>query len=150
MLSASGRTDDGRDDEMIYMMTRAAGGGTILGGCYQKDNWDPLPDLNLAVRIMDRAVQLCPRLVTGNDGVGKGVSGLDIIRHGVGLRPLRDGGPRIEREELNVDGGVSTIVHNYGHGGYGYQSSYGCAGTAVNLVKEAALEKEKTYSKSKL
>lgn len=35
MFAVSG-TDDG-SDEACYIMSRAAGGGTILGGCYQKD-----------------------------------------------------------------------------------------------------------------
>ena len=34
MFTVSG-TDDG-DDEVSYIMQRAAGGGTILGGTYQK------------------------------------------------------------------------------------------------------------------
>lgn len=100
----------------------------MLGGCYQKGNWDPQVDLNLANRIMKRAVDVCPAL-TG----GKGVEHLDIIRHGVGLRPLRLGGTRLEKEKID---GV-WVVHNYGHGGYGYQSSYGCSQEAVKLVDEA-------------
>jgi len=81
MLSISG-TDDG-DDEACYVMTRAAGGGTILGGCYQKGNWDGNVDPTLAIRIMKRAVKLCPELTNG-----KGMEHLDIVRHGVGLRPV--------------------------------------------------------------
>ncbi len=58
---------------------------------------------------------------------------LSIIRHGVGLRPVREDGPRIEKEQIrNV-----WVVHNYGHGGYGYQTSYGTAKAAVKLVEEA-------------
>ncbi|KAL4919812.1 hypothetical protein BDW62DRAFT_178498 [Aspergillus aurantiobrunneus] len=125
-------TDDG-EDELFYMMGRAAGGGTILGGCYQKHQWDPLPDPNLAVRIMKRAISISPELVAQ----GQGIEGLDIIRHGVGLRPLRDGGPRIEAEKIN---GVK-VVHNYGHGGFGYQASYGCATETVRLVKETLQDK---------
>lgn len=126
MMDLSG-TDDG-DDEACYMMTRAAGGGTILGGSYQKGNWESQVDPSLAVRIMKRAVTVCPSL-TG----GKGIEHLDIIRHGVGLRPVREAGTRIEKEQIN---GVS-VVHNYGAGGAGYQSSYGCAQAAVRLVEEA-------------
>ncbi len=130
MLSFSG-TDDG-EDEACYIMTRAAGGGTILGGCYQKGNWESQPDPNLAVRIMKRAVAACPAL-TG----GKGIEALDVVRHGVGLRPVREGGTRIEKEKV---GGV-WVVHNYGAGGAGYQSSYGCARAAVSLVEEALSER---------
>ncbi|KAL4889462.1 hypothetical protein BDV59DRAFT_195716 [Aspergillus ambiguus] len=125
MVATSG-TDDG-PDELVYMMTRAAGGGTVLGGCYQKHCWDPLPDPNLAVRIMKRAIALWPRLVRP----GQGIEGLDIIRHGAGLRPLREGGVRVEAEMLD---GVQ-VVHNYGHGGFGYQASFGCARDVVALVE---------------
>lgn len=127
MLDISG-TDDG-DGEACYIMTRAAGGGTVLGGSYQKGNWESQPDPNLAVRIMRRAVAVCPELVGGEGGIEK----LDVIRHGVGLRPVREGGTRVEKERI---GGV-WVVHNYGAGGAGYQSSYGCAQAAVKLVKEA-------------
>ena len=126
MMSVSG-TDDG-EDEACYIMTRAAGGGTILGGSYQKDRWESQPDPNLAVRIMKRAVKLCPALTDG-----KGIEHLDVIRHGVGLRPVRDGGARIEKEKIEG----TWVVHNYGAGGAGYQSSYGCAQEAVDLVEEA-------------
>ncbi|OOQ84749.1 D-amino-acid oxidase [Penicillium brasilianum] len=126
MVGISG-TDDG-GDEVCYVMTRAAGGGTVLGGSYQKGNWDSQVDPSLAVRIMKRAVELCPSL-TG----GKGIEHLDIIRHGVGLRPVREGGTRVEKERI----GNTWVVHNYGAGGAGYQSSFGCAQDAVDLVEEA-------------
>ena len=144
MITVSG-TDEA-EDEVMYLMQRAAGkstsassrsnrlirsmagGGTVLGGSYQKGNWESQPDPNLATRIMKRCVELCPEL-TG----GKGIEGLDIIRHWVGLRPLRSDGVRLEKEEID---GV-WVVHNYGHGGFGYQSSYGCAMAAVRLVEDA-------------
>ncbi|EMC91718.1 hypothetical protein BAUCODRAFT_302218 [Baudoinia panamericana UAMH 10762] len=128
MASISG-TDDG-GDEATYIMHRAAGGGCILGGCLQKDNWESQVDPNLAIRIMKRCIELCPKLVPE----GKGIEALSIIRHGVGLRPMRKGGPRVEREVID---GV-PVVHNYGHGGYGYQTSYGAAQAAVALVEEAS------------
>jgi D-amino-acid oxidase len=82
---------------------------------------------------MKRAIAIAPQLVKE----GQGIEGLDIIRHGVGLRPLREGGPRVEKDEV---AGVK-IVHNYGHGGFGYQASFGCAGTAVSLVKQVLQNK---------
>ncbi|RAK79287.1 FAD-dependent oxidoreductase [Aspergillus fijiensis CBS 313.89] len=127
-MAALSGTDDG-EEELCYMMTRAAGGGTILGGCYQQNQWDPLPDPNLAVRIMRRAIAACPELVAE----GQGIEGLDIVRHGVGLRPIRKDGPRVEQESI---GGVA-VVHNYGHGGFGYQASFGCAAEAVQLVQDS-------------
>jgi D-amino-acid oxidase len=126
IFSISG-CDDG-PEEGAYVMTRAAGGGTVLGGSNQKGNWESQFDPNLATRIMKRCVDLCPQL-TG----GKGIEHLDIIRHGVGLRPSREGGARIGKEK--IDG--TWVVHNYGHGGAGYQSSYGCSQAAVKFVEEA-------------
>ena len=83
---------------------------------------------------MKRCVELCPAL-TG----GKGIEALSVIRHGVGLRPMREGGPRVEKEKI---GGL-WVVHQYGHGGYGYQSSYGSAMTAEKLVEGVSREKAK-------
>ncbi|TVY36662.1 D-amino-acid oxidase [Lachnellula subtilissima] len=126
-FSLSG-TDE--SDEGAYIMARAAGGGTVLGGCTQVGSWAGEVDVEMAGRIMGRAVGLCPELVGGKED---GVKGLDVIRHGVGLRPARKGGVRIESEV--VDG--VQVVHNYGHAGAGYQCSFGCAEVAVKLVDEA-------------
>lgn len=119
-------SEDG-PEEIVYTMTRAVGGGTILGGTYAKGNWDANPDPNIANRIMQRVVTAFPQ-ITG----GKGVEGLDVIRHGVGLRPYREGGVRLEKEL--IDG--AWVVHNYGHAGWGYQGSYGTAERVVELVDE--------------
>lgn len=62
---------------------------------------------------------------------------MSVIRHGVGLRPMRKDGPRVEKEKIaNV-----WVVHNYGHGGYGYQSSYGCAAEVERLIESILKEK---------
>ncbi|KAK9449600.1 uncharacterized protein V1518DRAFT_416449 [Limtongia smithiae] len=124
MLSVSG-VSNAANDEITYIMTRP-GGGTILGGCYQQHNWSAEIDPSLAQRIIERAVELCPELV--KDGP------LDIVRHGVGLRPGRVGGPRVELEKLR---GGEKVVHNYGAGGAGYQSSYGMAEHVLELVIQA-------------
>jgi D-amino-acid oxidase len=131
MTSSSG-TDDG-PEEACYVMNRAAGGGCILGGCMQHNNWESQPDPSLAVRIMKRAIDLCPELVPE----GKGIEALSVVRHGVGLRPMRTGSIRVQKEIIS---GV-TVIHNYGHGGYGYQTSYGCAYAVEKLVREALQER---------
>lgn len=69
----------------------------------------------------------------------------DVVRHGVGLRPAREGGVRVEREEVDIaqgnvseDGDRETnrwVVHDYGHAGEGYQMSVGCTQDAVELVE---------------
>lgn len=123
-MAVESGTDDGKD-QATYLMTRAAGGGTILGGTLQVGSWDSQIDLDIASQIMQRAVKLVPALTESDNP-----ENLDIIRHGVGLRPGRDGGVRLEKEKIN---GV-WVVHNYGHAGWGYQGSYGCAEEVVNLT----------------
>jgi D-amino-acid oxidase len=124
MHTTSG-TDDG-DEEALYIMQRAAGGGTIIGGCLQHGRWESQPDPNLAQRIMQRAVDFYPSLVPKTGAVTE----LSVIRHGVGLRPMRKDGPRVEAERI----GGQWVVHNYGHAGYGYQSGWGSAWEAEKLV----------------
>jgi len=126
MVLCSGSTDG--PGEELYIMQRAGGGGTVLGGTYDVGNWETEPDPNVASRIMSRVVKVRPEIASGN-----GIAGLSVIRHAVGLRPARKGGVRLEKETLD---GSTTIVHNYGHGGYGYQSSYGYAAGVVELVSE--------------
>jgi len=126
MTTTSG-TDDG-DEEATYIMQRAVGGGTVLGGCLQHGSWESQPDPNLAQRIMQRSIELCPALAPKTGKVNE----LSIIRHGVGLRPMRNGGPRVEKEKIEG----KWVVHNYGHAGYGYQSGWGSAWEAEKLVLE--------------
>ncbi len=129
-------TDDG-EGESCYGMTRAGGGGVVLGGCSGVGSWDGEVDAELTGRILRRAVGIYPELCSGAgrgggiNGEGKAIEGIDIVRVGVGLRPARVGGVRVEREVID---GV-PVVHNYGHAGAGYQSSVGCAEEAVGLVE---------------
>lgn len=134
MFTISG-VEGGEEGDCCYIMQRAAGGGTILGGTYQHGSWESQPDPNTAVRIMKRAIEICPALVEK----GQGIEGLSVVRHGVGLRPLREDGVRIEKEK--IDG--TWVVHNYGHGGYGYQTSYACSQGAMDLVDEVLSPKAK-------
>ncbi|KAJ5204989.1 uncharacterized protein N7498_005868 [Penicillium cinerascens] len=126
----------GRDGKRLgYCMTRAAGGGTILGGCFQTDNVESTADFNLASQFMKTVVDLCPSIVKP----GQGIEGLKIIRHGVGLRPMRRDGPRIELDDQN-----KTIIHCYGHGSYGYQTSWASAERVVKLVRETEQAQQPT------
>ena len=128
MYAVSGT--DGPADDRDYQMMRAAGGGTVLGGCSQEGSWDGQVDLDLAERIKQRAIKACPALIAGKDS--SGTEGLSVIRHGVGLRPARHGGPRIELETFS---GLE-LVHCYGHAGAGYQQSYGSAVEVLSLLEQ--------------
>lgn len=58
-----------------------------------------------------------------------------------GLRPSREGGPRVERSELTAaDGSRRPVVHNYGAGGTGFQAGYGMATDVVDTVQDVLTE----------
>ncbi|KAJ9157712.1 putative D-amino acid oxidase [Pleurostoma richardsiae] len=108
------------DSDTTYVFPRHPSGGVILGGCRVDNDWNGEPDLGFAEDIKKRCCALAPELGKPED--------LKVIYHAVGLRPSRKGGPRVEPE--TIDG--KLVVHNYGAGGAGYQSSWGTAKHAVD------------------
>ncbi|KAF3993249.1 hypothetical protein FT663_00523 [Candidozyma haemuli var. vulneris] len=114
-------------NEMLYMFPRKEG-GTIIGGSFLQENWDPQEDKALSVKISQRAVAFAPEII---DPAKNNPNFLDVVQVNVGLRPFRDGGMRIE-----VDTRRKWLIHNYGAGGGGYQGSYGFAKRVVELAAQ--------------
>ncbi|GAA5978430.1 hypothetical protein JCM5350_001164 [Sporobolomyces pararoseus] len=114
-------------------------GLVVLGGCAEKDNWDPKPREDMSRRIKTRCLALCPELLAPSKRENGTIDDLEVVEEAVGLRPTREGGIRLEVEEVAKEGsgGKIKVVHHYGHGGYGYQSSWGSAEAAVDLVDKA-------------
>lgn len=113
-----------------------------MGGCYELDNFDSKVDPQLAARFLKTCVAFCPGLVKPNEGV----EGLEIIRHGVGLRPVRKTGVRIEKEKSNSNG--PAIIYCYGHGGWGYQTSWASADMVYQMVEETESSRQPTIKGS--
>ncbi|KAG0183173.1 hypothetical protein DFQ29_009249 [Apophysomyces sp. BC1021] len=89
-------------------------------------------DLNKAKETMERITALCPELTNG-----KSINELDVVAHVVGMNGRRQGGPRVDNEFIKTPSGKRIlIIHNYGHAGSGYQSSWGSSKHAVRLVEE--------------
>lgn len=62
---------------------------------------------------------------------------MEILAAFSGLRPSREGGARVERTSIQLDGSRSGIlVHNYGAGGTGFQAGLGMAHDAVSTIEE--------------
>jgi len=64
----------------------------------------------------------------------------EILAAFAGLRPSREGGARVDREEIVVDGRRRPLVHNYGAGGTGFQAGFGMALDSVALVDDVLWE----------
>ncbi|GAA6006420.1 hypothetical protein JCM11491_004950 [Sporobolomyces phaffii] len=115
-------------------------GLVVLGGCAEKDNWDPKPREDMARQIKTRCLALCPELLPPSKRGTGTIDDLEVVEEAVGLRPTREGGIRLEVEEVAREGEperMIKVVHHYGHGGYGFQSSFGSAEAAVELVDSA-------------
>ena len=92
----------------------------VLGGSFDVGRGDTDPDPAEAAAIVERCTELVPRL-----------AGAKVLADRIGLRPVRRGGPRVEREDT-PDG--RRIVHAYGHGGAGMTLSWGCADEVTRLA----------------
>ena len=86
----------------------------IVGGTDDEGDWSRTPSPETAREILARAVRLVPEL-----------EGAKVLRHKVGLRPVRPA-VRVERR--------GPVVHCYGHGGAGVTLSWGTADEVVGLV----------------
>ncbi|MEV7268817.1 FAD-dependent oxidoreductase [Streptomyces bacillaris] len=95
-------------------------GRLVLGGTARADDERPEPDAAVAREIVAR----CAR-------VRSEIADARVLGHRVGLRPVREGGVRIEVGALP---GGGLLVHNYGHGGAGVTVAWGCARAAAALV----------------
>jgi len=115
------------DGYSAYCIPRPGSGSTILGGTKQVGNWQEAVDPATTRLILERCSYIIPELMTGADG------GFEVISVQCGLRPGREGGPRMEKETVGGD----KVVHAYGHAGGGYQNSIGSARLVVKLVKES-------------
>ncbi|KAL6408917.1 d-amino acid [Ilyonectria robusta] len=123
------------DNDTTYVFQRPLAGGIVLGGCREDGNWDGKANPDFAKDIMKRCCALAPELGRPED--------LKVIKHGVGLRPNRKGGPRIEIEKRQK----GFVVHNYGASGAGYQASWGMAEHGVKLLIESLEKGASTVSK---
>ncbi|MEV8049810.1 FAD-dependent oxidoreductase [Streptomyces bacillaris] len=95
-------------------------GRLVLGGTARADDERPEPDAAVAREIVARCTRVRPEIADAR-----------VLGHRVGLRPVREGGVRIEVGALP---GGGLLVHNYGHGGAGVTVAWGCARAAAALV----------------
>ncbi|KAI8375655.1 hypothetical protein EDC96DRAFT_600222 [Choanephora cucurbitarum] len=115
-----------------YIIPRSDG-TVVLGTTRDEGNCDSNVNSEVTQEILQRAYKYCPDLSLQR----KGVQDLKVIKSIVGLRPSRARGPVLKNQYYNSPSGKQTLItHNYGHGGAGYQSSWGTAQEAVRLVYE--------------
>lgn len=122
-------------DHITYVIPRSDG-TVVLGGTANKNDFNPNPEKATITSILERTRVICPKL--------KDLAPLKIVRNGVGLRPSRINGVRIENQYYTKPNGSKILVtHAYGHGGFGYQSSVGAAEYTASLVEKGLVDNAK-------
>ncbi len=109
--------DDENPAGLTYILPRFD--DCILGGSSDVDDWNLESDAELTKAILRRCSEVEPR-----------VAGAQLLDVRVGLRPGRPS-IRVERED-RLD---ATVVHNYGHAGNGFSTSWATARHAVRLLQ---------------
>ena len=104
---------------------------TILGGTFDTDNVSAVVDPNEVAKIIERCKAIMP-------SVAEAV----VLDSWVGLRPMRKGGVRLEREKGSSH---PIIIHCYGHGAHGVALSWGCAKEVADIIADCI-----SVTKSKL
>ncbi|PVI05977.1 nucleotide-binding domain-containing protein [Periconia macrospinosa] len=117
----------GEDYETYIIPRPQSNGNVILGGFMQKGVSTGDTFSSESESILQRTTALLPELVEG---------GMEVLAAFSGLRPSREGGARVERTDIQLDGTKSrTLVHNYGAGGTGFQAGLGMAQDAIRTVE---------------
>ncbi|KAK3062797.1 hypothetical protein LTS18_003334, partial [Coniosporium uncinatum] len=117
----------GVDYETYVIPRPGSKGNVILGGYMQKGVADGATYASEVESILARTSALSPEMREQEP---------EVLAAFAGLRPSREGGARVEREELVVDGQRRLLVHNYGAGGTGFQAGFGMALDSVALVED--------------
>jgi len=137
---------DSPDGHWTYMIPRRSG-EVILGGTALENEWHPTPQSEITKAIIKRCLEFYPEIAPPGKREEGRVPTVDditpiIIEEGCGLRPARKSGVRVECDVLQMNWPNQTqrkipVVYNYGHGGAGYQMSWGSAIRAAQLLHKA-------------
>ncbi len=141
----------GEGGERSYVIPRVDG-EVILGGTREEGDREGAPREETGKDILRRTLEICPELVPtlpeDDDSPKTEEERLKelermVVAVLVGFRPSRKGGTRLERgSDLYLSprkgweepGEKTVVVYNYGHGGAGWQSSWGTAEDAVDVL----------------
>ncbi|KAJ7179752.1 D-amino-acid oxidase [Mycena filopes] len=128
------------ENEMISYVIPRHNGNVVLGGTLNEDDWYPLPREETKIAIMEKALALWPEIAPPEARKDRTPTIEDLfpilVEEGLGLRPHRKEGIRIDSEWVDANGVKGLVVFHYGHGAYGFESSWGSASMAVELMEE--------------
>ncbi|KAF7796113.1 hypothetical protein EIP86_007286 [Pleurotus ostreatoroseus] len=131
-----GRTASHSADGLWTYIIPRRSGDVIVGGTKEDNDWYPVARPKTTTEILERGLALCPELAPPELRETSTVDDLRslIVEEGCGFRPARKGGIRLEADWAEGPQGKIPLIFNYGHGGGGYQSSWGSASVALELL----------------
>jgi D-amino-acid oxidase len=94
----------------------------VVGGTADRGDYDTTTRASETATILAAACKLFPSLRTA-----------EVVKEWAGLRPGRSK-IRLELERRSGGGGMTDVVHCYGHGGSGVTLAWGCAGDVAAIV----------------
>ena len=117
-------TRQNSDGSWAALIPRPLNGGTIVGVSKEIGDMEGKARAATREKMLRQAIEAFPDFV-------KSEKEFDIITDNVGRRPFREGGLRLEVESLEA--GQKRIIHAYGIGGRGYETSWGIAERVLEL-----------------
>jgi D-amino-acid oxidase len=111
------------DGSWAFLIPRPRGGGTIVGGSKEINDYETKERPATKSTLLQQAVRCFPDFV--ND-----TRNFDVVQNNVGRRPWRKGGLRIEAQPMTA----GMVIHGYGAGGRGYELSWGAAARIADAV----------------
>ncbi|CUM62817.1 uncharacterized protein PRCAT00000375001 [Priceomyces carsonii] len=118
-----------KNGEWTFYIPRPLSNGIIIGGTKQPENYSNKVSDEDTRALIQRASQWYPQYMKTNNN---GKKYFDIKKINVGFRPAREGGLKLDIEQIDK----TVIVNNYGAGGMGYELSYGSALEVYNLIEK--------------
>jgi D-amino-acid oxidase len=115
------------DGTWATLIPRPRGGGTIVGVSKEVGDMEEQPRPETSRKLLENSIRYFPDFINRMED-------FQILKENVGRRPWREGGLRMEAENL-PDG--RQIIHGYGAGGRGYELSWGVAEQLVQLFQGA-------------
>ena len=117
-------TRQNADGSWAFLIPRPCGGGTIVGGTKEVGDSSTEACLETRQTLLSNASKAFPHFVASPED-------FEVLRDNVGRRPWREGGLRLEHENVSKD---RTVIHGYGAGGRGYELSWGVAKKLCDMV----------------
>ncbi|KXG51583.1 D-amino-acid oxidase [Penicillium griseofulvum] len=116
------------DGSSTVIIPRPLGGGTVIGGTKEPNNWSEDIDDASTKDVLKRVRDLCPEMIDEQADELASTNGFDVKQVYVARRPMRRGGLNLVLgSSVALNDGHVPVISCYGAGASGYKISWGVA-----------------------